>query len=125
MKTILFLMLGLTLGFTPAAVRAQSQAQMNADAAAELEAADEELNAIYGKLMKDNKDNGQFCSDLKEAQRAWLKFVEYHMKTAFPLEEGENPREVYGSIYPMEYANLKTQLTNERAEQLKQLSPDP
>lgn len=100
---------------------AQSQAEMNAEAAADLEKADATLNGVYRKLLKDNSDSSQFCSDLKEAQRAWLKFVDFHMKSAFPLEEGEDPRVVYGSIFPMEYARLKARLTEERVAQLKAL----
>lgn len=107
---------------TPVAVQAQSQMEMNASTLAELEKADRQLNALYGKLMKDNQDDTQYYSDLREAQRAWLKFVEFHMKVSFPLKEGEDPRVVYGSVYPADYSILKTGLIRERIAQLKQLA---
>jgi len=108
--------------FLPCDAPAQSQMEMNATAAADLENADRELNALYQKLLKDNQDDPQFCRDLKEAQRAWLKFVEYHLKSSFPLKQGEDPRIVYGSIYPMEHALLQAELVRQRIAQLKQLS---
>lgn len=123
MKWILPLaLIGILLGAMSAS--AQSQAEMNAEAAADLKKADARLNAVYQKLLKENADSPQFCSDLKEAQRAWLKFVDLHMKSAFPLEEGEDPRVVYGSIYPMDFALLKAQLTEERVAQLKALADE-
>lgn len=123
MKTAIFLSLALFV-VAMASVFAQSQAEMNADAAAGLEKADRQLNAVYQKLLKSHEDSPAFCSALKEAQRAWLRFVEFHLKSAFPLEEGEDPRVVYGSIFPMEYALLKTQLTEERVAQLRALAEE-
>ena len=123
MKWILSLVLiGWFFGSPP--VHAQSQAEMYAEAGAGLEKADQQLNAIYQKLLKAHADSPNFCRDLKEAQQAWLKFVDLHMKSAFPLEEGEDPRMVYGSIYPMEYALLRTQLTEERVAQLKAMAEE-
>ena len=44
---ILFLLLAV---FLPAGARSQSQAEMNADAAAEFAKADKELNEVYAKV---------------------------------------------------------------------------
>jgi uncharacterized protein YecT (DUF1311 family) len=100
---------------------AQTQTEMNMSAAADLKKADARLNAVYKKVLAANEDNEQFCSDLREAQRAWIKFVEFHLKTVFPLQEGEDPRVVYGSIYPMDFAGAKTELIEARTEQLQSL----
>lgn len=100
-------------------VSAQSQMQMNADAQAQLEEADAELNAAYKKVMKAFEDNEAAQADLTEAQRAWLKFVEYHMKTLFPVTEGESPRVTYGSMYPLDFAEAKRELVETRTAQLK------
>jgi uncharacterized protein YecT (DUF1311 family) len=112
--------LAVSLGWA-APVRAQSQGEMNATAAAELGTADAALNALYQKILADRAKNPGFCTDLREAQRAWLKFVDYHLKTVFPLKPGENPREVYGSMYSLDFAVMKTELIEQRVEQLKVL----
>lgn len=104
---------------------AQSQPEMNAQAYADLQKADKKLNIIYKSLISKHSEDPQVRSDLKEAQRAWLKFVEYHMKTVFPLKDGENPREVYGSIFPCEFAIEKTSLIAQRTKQLERLLDDP
>lgn len=101
--------------------RAQSQSEMNAQASEDLDKADQELNRLYKKILSARQADAKFCSDLREAQRAWLKYVDYHLKTCFPLDEGENPREVYGSIYPLDYATTKTALLQERIKQFKSL----
>jgi len=102
-------------------VWAQPQGELNATAAAELGAADAVLNALYQKILADRAEDPGFCADLREAQRAWLKFVDYHLKTVFPLKAGENLREVYGSMYSLDFAVMKTVLLNQRVEQLKAL----
>jgi len=98
---------------------AQTQSEMNSDAAARLEAADAKLNRTYQAVLKQHADEEVFLTNLKEAQRIWLKYVDLHLKTVFPLEEGEDPRVVYGSIYPLDYAETKIPLLEARIEQLK------
>lgn len=97
---------------------AQSQAEMNATAQAEFEKTDRQLNALYKKLLEQGDDADD--KRLREAQRAWLKYVELHMQATFPLEEGENPRHKYGSIYPLEYAMEMTELFKQRIKILSQ-----
>jgi uncharacterized protein YecT (DUF1311 family) len=115
----------LTFGAWLQPVRAQSQSEMNQEAAEDLAAADRRLNELYQKLLKENAKDPVFVSNLREAQRAWLKFVEFHLKTVFPVKRGQNPRDVYGSIYPLDYAVSKTALVEERIEQLKLLIGAP
>lgn len=103
---------------------AQSQAEMNLTAAGELNDADAKLNSVYQRVLSKNADDKAFCADLKEAQRAWIKFVDFHMKTVFPLKEGESPRYVYGSIYPSEFAAEKIELFQQRIKQLESLLPN-
>ena len=115
MKTHLFLLF-LTLTFSMTTAFSQSQAEMNLTAQAELEKVDAQLNKIYRKLISENDPESN--KRLRETQRTWLKFVELHLQYVFPLEEGQNPQEVYGSIYHLEYATLKTRLFTERVQQL-------
>ena len=115
MKTHLLLLffvlaLSITTSFS------QSQAEMNQTAQAELEKVDAQLNKIYRELI--SKNDAESNKRLRETQRAWLKFVELHLQYSFPLEEGQSPREVYGSSYDLEYATIKKRLFTERVQQL-------
>jgi uncharacterized protein YecT (DUF1311 family) len=117
---LLFTIAGLSIGGVEE-TRAQTQIEMNATAEADLAAAHAKLNSLYKKVLSTNADNQQFCSDLKEAQRAWLKYMEFHIKTLFPLNEGEDPRSKYGSIYPMELATEQTEMIEARCKELSEM----
>jgi uncharacterized protein YecT (DUF1311 family) len=99
----------------------QTQMEMNAAAEADFKKADARLNSVYKKLLSAKADNKEFCGYLREAQRVWITFVDFHMKTLFPLKKGEYPRIEYGSIYPLEYYSEKSALFKERIRQLKTL----
>jgi len=122
MKIIPLLVLILLTSLTSQSGLCQSQAEMNMETSAELEREDKILNTTYQKLLTDRAGEAQFCTNLRDAQRAWLKFVELHLNSTFPLEDGESPREKYGSVYPSEFAIIKTELIQARIEQLKALS---
>ena len=118
--TLLFIIASLSIGGI-AESQAQSQAEMNAIAETDLQAAHAKLNSLYKKVLSANADNQQFCSDLKEAQRAWLKYMELHVKTLFPLKEGEDPRSIYGSIYPRDLATAQTEMIKARCKELSEM----
>ena len=108
----------------PLPVHAQSQMELNEQAGKRLEKADAELNKVYKQVLAQHTADPEFTAVIKEGQRAWLKHVEAHMKVLFFVKEGENPREVYGSIYPTEYAEAKAALLNARIKDLKDLLLD-
>lgn len=100
-----------------AVAKGQSQAEMNAKAFEEYTKADEEMNKIYKEIIKNNKDK-LFIEKLRMAQRAWLVYRDAHMKEAYPVPKGKNPKELYGSIYPMCYHIELTRVTVERTKLL-------
>src|SRR5688572_13093405 len=110
------------LGSAPAPVLAQSQMELNMQSGKRLEKADAELNKLYQQVLAQRKDDPEFTAVLKESQRAWLKFVELHLNMMFFVKKGENPREVYGSMYAMEFAEAKTDLLTARMAQLRNLA---
>lgn len=118
MRTILPLLIAFVF-LTPCF--GQSQAEMNIQMAEELEKEDKILNSVYQRLLKERAGEPQFCSDLRQAQRAWLKFVDLHLASVFSLEEGEELRGKYGSIMPSEYAMIKIELIQTRVKQLEGL----
>lgn len=101
----------------------QNQAELNRLAADSFQKADHRLNEVFAELVK--QGDKQANQRLREAQRAWLKFVDLHMQYFMPLEEGENPYFKYGSSYPMEMALEKTQLFKARIVQLEAFTEIP
>ena len=97
---------------------------MNAQAGKKLEKTEAELNKVYKQVLQQRADDAEFTAVLKEGQRAWLKFVELHLRMLFFVKEGENPREVYSSVYPLEFAEAKTKLFATRIAQLRDLVLD-
>jgi len=100
---------------------AQTMVEIREAVGDELSKADAKLNRVYQKVLKENADNPDFCSDLREAQRAWLKYAEYHLKTLFPVGPGENASVLYGTMYPVDLGEAKIALTVKRTTELEAL----
>ncbi|MFY0253014.1 lysozyme inhibitor LprI family protein [Chitinophaga sp. 30R24] len=96
------------------ATYAQSQAEMNKQAAQEYKDADKKLNDIYQSILKDYAANKPFIQNLKEAQRLWVQFRDAQVKTMFPAAA-----KTYGSVFPMCRANYLSELTHQRSEALR------
>ncbi len=94
----------------------QAGAEMNQQANASFQKADQELNEVYQKIIQKYKDDPAFIASLKEAQRLWIQFRDVELKIKYP------PREqgYYGSVYPMCYSAYKEELTRQRIKTLQQ-----
>lgn len=108
MKTLLLCTLLTTLG--PAA--AQSQMEMNAEAAAEFEKADRRLNAVYAKVQKQLDVQGR--AKLRIAQRAWVEFRDAEAELHADTEARG------GSMAPLILFGTMTRLTEARTKQLEE-----
>ncbi len=93
---------------------AQTQGEMNQDAAGEFKAADKELNAIYQQILEDYADDDVFLANLKEAQRSWIDFRDAQLKMKYPDREPG----YYGSIQPVCEMTYLTELTQDRIKTL-------
>jgi uncharacterized protein YecT (DUF1311 family) len=90
---------------------AQTQAEMNRQAAKDFKKADAELNSTYAALMAKLPD-AESKQKLKESQRAWLTFRD--AEAAFAADQARG-----GSMAPtIRYATM-TELTEQRIKQLK------
>ena len=94
----------------------QTQSKMNSDAGDSLQKADNELNAVYKKILADYLDDTVFIKNLKVSQRLWIQFRDAEMNTKYP----ERQAGYYGSVYPMCWSMYKEQLTRERIKTLRQ-----
>jgi len=102
----------LAMACTPLAARAADpdwpascdadQMSMNACAFQRWQKADRELNALYGKLMKQAD-----ADKLQAAQRAWVQYRDLECKYEGADSEG-------GSLQPQDIANCNNRITRQR-----------
>ncbi len=114
MKTTLTTLAIFTL-FASTLGQAQTQSEMNNEAAAEFNGVDEQLNSIYQKILSDYADDKVFIASLKEAQRCWITFRDAQLKMKYPDREPG----YYGSILPVCKMAYLTELTQERINALQ------
>lgn len=90
---------------------AQSQAEMNAEAARDAAKADKELNRVYQRVLADLDEEG--VKKLKASQRAWIAYRDAEAERAADEARG-------GSMAPLLYSGTLATLTNERVQRLKE-----
>jgi uncharacterized protein YecT (DUF1311 family) len=101
----------ISLFISVAHIHGQTQAAMNAQARAEFERADAELNKTYEALLTKLPD-AESKGKLKQSQRAWLAFRD--AEAAFSADQARG-----GSMAPTIRYETITELTQERIKQLK------
>ena len=94
---------------------AQTQRDMNEDAATIFKEADKKLNSLYQKILKDYADDPVFIASFKKAQRCWITFRDAQLKMKYPDREPG----YYGSIQPMLETIYLTELTKDRIKALQ------
>ena len=105
----------------------RTQAEMNLCASTEFERADDELNALWPRVIDevrradielgpvgDGRVSGE--TKLREAQRAWITFRDAHCTMVGYEARG-------GSLEPMLYNGCRARVTRERIEQLRRAVP--
>lgn len=107
MLFLLFLSLGAS---------AQTQAEMNRDAYALYQKADQELNSVYKQILAKYKADTAFIANLKASQRIWVTFRDAELNMKYP----ERPPGYYGSIHALCRAMYLEELTQVRAEKLRE-----
>ena len=88
----------------------QGTAEMSECNGIEFKKADDELNAVYGKLLKILDSEGK--SRLKESQRAWLNYRDSNANFRADINRG-------GNWEPIRGTEAKTEMTMQRAKELK------
>jgi uncharacterized protein YecT (DUF1311 family) len=100
---------------------AMAQNEMNRCADLDARAADANLNDVYQKLLSKLNNDDNAARKLRVAQRAWLAFRDVHLQELYPAKEKQTE---YGSMYPMCYAQVATEMTKERTAQLRKILGD-
>ena len=101
----------LALGaIAPMPALAQTQTELNIQAAKDAQAADKQLNVVYQRLMK--KLDAPARKKLVAAELAWIKFRDLQCEVEGDWYRG-------GSLASMTYGQCKTRLTRERIKDLE------
>ena len=98
---------------------ADTQLEINECANLEFETADKTLNATYAQVTAMLKGQPVALTKLRNAQRLWIQLRDADIEARYPVGKDEDPRFLYGSMYPMLYSQAKTQLTQQRTEWLR------
>ncbi len=100
---------------------AGTQSEMNRCASDEAKRTDDELNAIYRKVSAEFSHNARALAKLKAQERAWIRFRDAYLDAAVPAEDKQAN---YGSMFPMDFDQLRIQLTREQTARLHDLLND-
>lgn len=96
---------------------AATQLEMNQCAAAEEKNSEAELNRVYEQLLSRASDP-LYRKKVEAAQKAWIAYRDAELEAKYPADD---KRGHYGSIYPMCFANDRTDLTRQRIQELNAL----
>jgi len=97
---------------------AQTQLEMNECSGAEGQKAEEEMNRVYKQLLARASATPAYREKLEAAQKAWLAYRDAELEAKYPAQD---KRADYGSVYPMCFANYRTDLTRQRIQEIKAL----
>lgn len=100
---------------------AGTQREMEACASDDFKEADSELNKTYQALLKKEAGDPLFIRKLRDAQRAWLAFLNADLDAQFACPEKQSKQVCWGSQYGMAYLSRKAELTRERTKHLRRL----
>lgn len=99
-----------------AVVPAQTQAAMNAAACDAYTKADADMNAIYGRIMRERKSDPPLIRKMRIAQRAWVAYRDAHLASLYPAAD---PQREYGSTYAACRCTTLAEATKKRTEELR------
>jgi uncharacterized protein YecT (DUF1311 family) len=99
------------------AVNATEPGGDNAALCAQLDHATREMNEVYSSVLKSAQGDNVAIAAIKNAQEAWLAWLEAEAMAVFPPVPDMQSR--YGSMYGGCRCRLLTKLTKERIGQLK------
>ena len=94
---------------------AQSQTEMNLEAADTLKKSLNKLEETITRIKVLYKSQPEFLKEFDDAQLAWTKFKDAELKIKFPED-----RDIYGSVYPMCVAYYVNSIVKERIKKLQE-----
>jgi uncharacterized protein YecT (DUF1311 family) len=90
--------------------------EINWNACAASEAAEKNLNRVYGQILATNAGDKNFLEAIKAAQIAWRLFRNAHIKAVYP---DPDPMHAYGALHAACHCTLLATITQERTNELR------
>ena len=81
--------------------------------------AEAEMDATLAQIAREYVDAPLFLEKLLAAQSRWKDWVDAEMDAKYPVAVGEDPRQTYGSVYPMVWNQHRAGLVRERTSHLR------
>lgn len=101
--------------------KATSQGAMTACGLSELDKAEMEMNALYAIMLDKVRGDADTVRKIRKAQEAWRAFRAAHAEAVFPKADTQaGARAEYGSSFPMCWAAVNMELTEQRIAQLRE-----
>jgi uncharacterized protein YecT (DUF1311 family) len=97
---------------------AQTQFELNDQMGRDLQDAETAMAATLASIRRLYAEDAQFLHCLAESQRAWEVYRDRQLAMIFPYKD--DPKEGYGTVFPMCWAIWKARLTMQRITELKQ-----
>jgi uncharacterized protein YecT (DUF1311 family) len=109
---------GQTSGEAVVCPTAKTQTELNQCASETAKRADVELNTVYAKLLSKISKDQTAISKVKNAERAWLAYRDTYIDAMYPAADKQAH---YGTMFPMEVDLLRSKLTHEQVNALKDM----
>jgi len=74
---------------------------------------------VYRQIVAKLAGEPVALAKMKAAQRLWVQLRDADLDARYPVGDDENPRLLYGSMYPMLYSGAKAALTTTRVTYLR------
>lgn len=94
----------------------QSQMELALEAEEQYRKADQKLNSVYQKILRDYSEDKEFIENLRISEKIWIQFRDAEMLMKYP--ENSYIREV--SVFNLCYLGYLTKLTLQRVNTLQQ-----
>lgn len=117
---------GVSLGQRPTQVNdcydsAQTQYELDVCASKRAKQAKADLKVVYAQLIKAASGDPTAQSKFRVLENSWLRFRTAYLNASFPATDKQAN---YGSMFPMEFDDLATEITREQIARLKQILKD-
>jgi uncharacterized protein YecT (DUF1311 family) len=100
---------------------AMAQAELNRCASKLANEADVKLNDAYKRLMTEAANDSVSLAKFRAFENAWIKYRDTYLDAAYASADKQG---AYGSIFPMEFHDLRRRLTEDQTRVLAQMLSD-
>jgi uncharacterized protein YecT (DUF1311 family) len=95
-----------------------TQSELNECASDRAAVVDQQLSQVYRSLLKSVSGDKALTMQIEASERHWIRYRDSYLRAAFP---SSGPHADNGSMLPMEFDELRVELTQEQIQRLSYL----